>query len=48
MERVIIWNLLRSREVKNVKSPRSTKAKVVVPADFLPSARVVDKKQESS
>ena len=30
------------------KSPLSTKAKVVDPADFVPSAKVIVKKQDSS
>ena len=37
--------LLRGSEVDNKKSPWSTKTKVEVLADFLPSAKVVVKKQ---
>ena len=43
-----IKNLLCGSEVNNEKSPRSIIAKVVIPADFLPSAKVVVKKQDSS
>ena len=40
-------NSLHSSEGNNEKSPWSAKGKIVVLADFLPSAQVVVKKQDS-
>ena len=42
-----IKNSLQGSEVNNDKSLRSIKAKVVVPADFLPSAQVEVKKSRT-